>query len=74
MTFNEYSTIARAAGFIIEIEREQVRGKIVNVYHLFYEGKHGQKFIALADPDTQMSKEMENDLFKFLIKIQEQDQ
>ena len=73
MTFNEYTIIARAAGIEIDIEKEHLGRKIVNVYHLYCEGKRGQKFISLTDPDSQMSKETENDLFKFFIKIQDQD-
>jgi hypothetical protein len=73
MTFNEYLFIARAEGIEIECERVRRLGKMAYAYRLFCEGKHGQKFTTLYNPDSQLSKEMENDLFRFLIRIQEQD-
>jgi len=73
MTFNEYITIARAAGIKIEYEKDRIHGKHVFSYRLYSDGKHGQKFVTVVNPDSQISYEFENDLFKFLIKMQEQD-
>ncbi|MCL2628668.1 MAG: hypothetical protein FWD44_08255 [Oscillospiraceae bacterium] len=73
MTLNEFLTISRASGVKDECTKERIHDKRINVYHLYCNGKHGQKFIPITDPDAQMSKELENDLFIFLIKLQEQD-
>ena len=73
MTFNEYIIIARAAGIEIECEKDRIHGKHVYTYHLYNDGKHGQKFITVVNPDSQISYELENDLFKFMVKMQEQD-
>jgi len=71
MNFNDFLTVVSSAGIIIETERTHIKGKIANLYHLSCKNKHGQKIITIEDPNIQLSNEMENELYSFLLKMQE---
>ncbi|MDR2571397.1 MAG: hypothetical protein LBD23_14060 [Oscillospiraceae bacterium] len=73
MNFNNFLAIAQTMGIENECEKERMHDKFVYSYRLYSDGKHGQKFITITDPDSQMSKEQINDLYKFIARIQEQD-